>query len=303
MEMGHAKEPSIMGSMIEAQFCTKIRKAPDGTDLSGQVAIITGASTGLGYHSARHFLSLKLSHLIIGARSLKKAEVAVKKLRADYPKAKIEIWPLEMSDYSSIQTFCQKVETSLARLDIVILNAGITKMKFDIVESTGHEEVVQVNYISTFFLAILMLPILKQKRRPVGMPSRLTIVSSGVAWFAKLPNRDKRPFLASFDDVAIQSWDPSERYFASKTLGQLFFARMLKYLDPNDVIVNLVDPGLCKGSELHRTAEGAIAVFMSVSKALTGRTLDEGAWTYVDAAVVKGKESHGCFCADWQIRP
>lgn len=302
MEMGDQAAPSLFRSFIKSQFCTRPRRAPDGIDLTGQVAIITGASSGLGYHCARHLLSLKLSHLILAVRSLEKGEAAADKLRVDYRSARIEVWPLEMTSYPSIQAFCQRVETDLSRLDITILNAGIIQPSFGTC-STGHEQVIQVNYLSTFILAILMLPLSKRKAPP-GSPGRLTIVSSGTALWAKLPNRDQRPLLASFDDPKIQPWDATERYFSSKMLGHLFFVRLLKYLNPEDVIVNLVEPGMCKGSELHRGAKGsATGVFLTVYKALTGRRPEDGAWTYVDAAVVKGKESHGSFCMDWEIHP
>jgi len=38
-------------------------------------------------------------------------------------------------------------------------------------------------------------------------------------------------------------------------------------------------------------------------KAVIGRTTEVGSTTYIDAAVVKGKESHGCYIMDWQLRP
>jgi NAD(P)-dependent dehydrogenase (short-subunit alcohol dehydrogenase family) len=151
-------------------------------------------------------------------------------------------------------------------------------------------------------MAILMLPICKSKA-PSGTPGRLTIVSSGTALFAKLSNRDMRPFLASFDDPEIYPFDPADRYFSSKALGHLFFVRMLEYLNANDVVVNLVEPGMVKGTALHRDAKGLISLFLAAWKSFWGRTLDDGAWMYVDAAVVKGKESHGCFLMDWKIHP
>jgi hypothetical protein len=151
-------------------------------------------------------------------------------------------------------------------------------------------------------LAILLLPVLRD--REGRMPGRLTVVGSGGVFMAKLPNRGKRPFLGSFDDLAVQPWDPSERYFASKLLGMLFLVRLWEFLPPaEEVVVNMVDPGFCKGTELHRDATGIVGGVMSVAKALTGRSLEDGAWTYVDAAVAKGKESHGCFVMDWEIHP
>ncbi|KAF3402133.1 Short chain dehydrogenase yanD [Talaromyces pinophilus] len=301
MQLGHEAGASLMRSFIKSQFLTKPQRAPSDIDLTGQVAIITGGSSGLGYHAALHLLSLKLSHLILAVRSLDKGKSAANQLQARYPAAKIHVWHLEMTSYESIRAFCRQVETDLPRLDITILNAGIVKGHFKKC-STGHEESIQVNYLSTFLLAILMLPLSKSKA-PTGKPGRLTIVSSGTALWAKFPNRDRRPLLPSFDDTNITSWDGVERYFSSKMLGHLFFVRLLPYLNPDEVIVNLVEPGMCKDSDLHREATGPTGVFLKVYKALTGRKPEDGARTYVDAAVVKGKESHGCFCMDWKIHP
>ena len=301
VQLGHEAGASLTQSFIKSQFLTKTQRAPADTDLTGQVAIVTGGSSGLGYHAALHLLSLKLSHLILAVRSLEKGNSAATQLRAKYSNAKIDVWQLEMTSYESIQAFCHQVEKDLPRLDITILNAGIVKGHFARC-STGHEEAIQVNYLSTFLLAILMLP-LSRRKAPAGRPGRLTIVSSGTALWAKFPNRDKRPLLPSFDDTNITPWDGVERYFSSKMLGHLFFVRLLPYLNPDEVIVNLVEPGMCKDSDLHREATGRAGVFLKVYKAITGRKPEDGAWTYVDAAVVKGRESHGCFCMDWKIHP
>lgn len=291
---------------------------PETTNLTGKTAIVTGSNTGLGYHASRQLLGLGLSRLIMAVRSVDKGEAAAAALRKDFPRAAVDVWELDMSSYESIQRFARRAggpELSAAAdgspggLDVAVLNAGIVNATFRTNPSTGHEEVVQVNYLSTFLLAILLLPILKETaRRPGGArtPGRLTIVSSGLAYAARLPNCARAPLLASFDDQDDEGrlrWDPNERYAASKLLGHLFLARLATHLDPDDVVVNLVDPGFCKGSELHRDARGAVAMLLRVAKVLSARTLEVGASTYVDAAVVKGKETHGCFVMDWKIRP
>jgi NAD(P)-dependent dehydrogenase (short-subunit alcohol dehydrogenase family) len=280
--------------------------------LAGKTALITGGSTGLGYHAARHLLSLHLSRLILAVRSVAKGEKAAAELMAAYPGSVVEVWEVEMGDYESVVGFARRVGGEFGnsdmqggkkkRLDIAILNAGVAGSEFVRNEKTGHCQLVQVNYLGTVLLAILLLPVLRD--REGRMPGRLTVVGSGGVFMAKLPNRGKRPFLGSFDDLAVQPWDPSERYFASKLLGMLFLVRLWEFLPPaEEVVVNMVDPGFCKGTELHRDATGIVGGVMSVAKALTGRSLEDGAWTYVDAAVAKGKESHGCFVMDWEIHP
>lgn len=297
---------------IESQFCTKIQKTSltPKTSLSEKTALITGGSDGLGLHAGRHLLSLNLSRLILAVRSAEKGERVAAQFRREFPSATIDVWPLEMTSYDSIQALAKRAATEFSgskRLDIAILNAGIVRDKLHVVESTGHCDIIQVNYLSTFLLAILLLPVLRHKptsgKKP-SSPARLSIVNSGTAYGAKLPNRNRRPFLASFDDP--KTWDMMEQYPASKLLGHLFFVRLLAHLPAgleDEVIFNLVDPGYCKGTALHRDATGMVSFIIDLMKTLTARSQVDGAWTYVDAVVDKGKETHGCFVMDWEIRP
>ena len=179
----------------------------------------------------------------------------------------------------------------------MILNAGVEKAKFDRNPSTGHEEVIQINYLSTVLLSVLLLPILKPKSP--GSPGRLSIVNAALSLLAKLPNKKESPFLSSFDDP--NSFSPANQYCSSKVLAHMFIYKLVDYVSANDVIVNLVDPGLVKGTELSRGVSGILGALVTGFKAIAARATDVGASTYLDAAVVKGKESHGSFIMSWQI--
>jgi NAD(P)-dependent dehydrogenase (short-subunit alcohol dehydrogenase family) len=286
---------------LSSQLHSKPNLSPASTDLSGKVAIVTGGSTILGFVYYRDLLRLKLSYLIIAVRSPRKGEDARSKLLTECPNAKVEVWELEMGSYDSIQALVRRTK-QLNRLDIAILNAGLTKGTWELNPITGHEETIQINYVSTMLLAILIPPVLKSKS-PTGSPGRLTIVGSGTAYAAAFCSRNEIPLLASFDKQP-KSFDTaaaSERYWVSKLLGHIFTVNLASYVHPEDVVMNIVDPGLCKGSQLNREAG---RVFKAVGKIITGpigRTLDAGASTYLDAAVVKGEESHGSFIMDWEI--
>ncbi|KAK3684053.1 hypothetical protein B0T22DRAFT_383724 [Podospora appendiculata] len=297
-------------NLVNSRFCVEPQRltVTPSTDLAGKTAIITGSNTGLGLHAAHHLLSLQLSRLILAVRSPEKGEAAAARLRQDFPSARIDVWPLDMSSYPSIQAFARRVAdaTETPRIDMAILNAGMHLTNLTLNPSTGHDEVIQVNYLSTMLLAILLLPALKASTLRHGtpqQPSRLTIVNSGLALAATLRNRDERPLLKSFDDAAITPYSGQDRYSTSKLLAHLFFARLQDHLPPaNHVVVSLVDPGYCKGSSLLRDSRGAEKVIFGALEKVLGRTLDDGAWTYVDAVVVKGKESHGCYLMDWTIK-
>ncbi|KAJ5018511.1 Short-chain dehydrogenase/reductase tropG [Colletotrichum sp. SAR 10_99] len=248
---------------------------PNDLSLSGQTAIITGSNAGIGLTCAEMLLEHKLSHLIMAVRSQKKGEEAASKLRQTHPSANIEVWPLDMMSYDSIQQFVDRCAT-LPRIDFVILNAGIVKEHFQL-SRYGHEESIQVNYLSTALLAILLLPVLKAKKVD-GKARTLSIVNSGTS------------LMANFKE-------------ADKILGQCFMIKIAEYVRKEDVVVNLVDPGLTKGTNLHTNLSGILKAFMGAAKSLTGRSLEKAASTYVNAAVVRGEETHGSFLMDWEISP
>ena len=287
------------------QFRTTI-PLPDRTklaSLSGKVAIITGANTGLGYEAARQLLTLGLPHLVMGVRSIDKGKAAASTLRTANPKAKIDVWPLDMELYDSVETFARRCDTELSRIDCVVLNAGLSRTTFATTKSTGHETDVQVNHFSTAFLTALLLPILKSKARPNGAPARLTIVNSLTAHLCKFPNRNQRPLLSSFDDTSIVPWDAQERYGVSKLLNQIFIVKLADHVNAKDVVINMVDPGLTKGTKLARDTSGLLRIAAGLFINICGRPVDQGAATYIHAMMEHGTESHGCFLMSNKIAP
>ena len=106
------------------QFRTKPVWPSKDTNLTGKVAIVTGANQGLGLEASSQLLSFNLSRLIVAVRSVDKGEAAANVLREKHPKAIIDVFELEMSSYDSIRAFARRVE-QLERTDIVILSEEI----------------------------------------------------------------------------------------------------------------------------------------------------------------------------------
>ncbi|KAI1802393.1 NAD(P)-binding protein [Daldinia bambusicola] len=289
---------------VKNQFCTKPQYPPNTTDLTETVALITGANTGLGYEAAKQMLALRLSHLIVAVRSKERGDAAASKLKDFYPKAKIEVMIVDMSKYDSVQEFARNIDSKLSRLDIAILNAGLIKLKYTTEPSTGHEQTLQVNYLSTILLAILLLPVLK-KKSPPGTPGRLTIVHAGLALTAPLPKADygHKSILATLDDPKSFAPNTDKSYNMSKFLGQMFAYKLGEYVSADDVIVNLVCPGFVKGTDLGRDASVFVRPLIALSAAVAARSTRDGASTYLDAALVKGRESHCSFLMSWKVSP
>lgn len=304
--MGSSNLPPLTDSdlrvFVKSQFFVKPVPPPSSISLQGQTAIVTGSNSGLGLAAVGVLLEYHVSHIIMAVRTVEKGEKVAAPLRKAHPKAKIEVWQLDMLSYESVQAFAAKCST-LPRLDKVLLNAGSLMADFETNKSTGHESTIQVNYLSTALLAILLLPILKAKRVS-DAPGRMTIVASGLALTSKFPNRDANPLLPSFDVPADWSAaDAMERYSVSKTLVIMFLQRLAEIIDPSVVIVNTIEPGFIKGSGLQKNVPPLLRAITAVVKSLTGRTTQQGAWAHADALFVKGAESHGSLVMNWELYP
>lgn len=282
-------------------------------DLSGKVAIVTGANSGVGFATSLQLLDLGLSKLILAVRDEKKGSVARQKLIAQTSQGAgrytIEVWHLDLSVYNSVVAFADCAR-SLERLDYVDLNAAIAPAHQVFNKSTGHDELIQVNYISTARLAILLLPVIKEKRasgaQPV--PSRITFTSSEIAAWTKFKERDQEPLLAWFDKEVPQTmWHfPTmmDRLAVSKLLGQFFLSELAKRVQPSVAVINAASPATCSDAELTNEHDkqllGKIIRFM---KNLTANPCSVGSRMMVDALVNHGEETHGQFLSFQQIVP
>lgn len=284
------------------QFRTKIHVPGPTQELKGKTGIVTGANSGLGFASAQLLLNLGLSHLVMAVRSTQKGEDAASKLRPTYPDAKIDVWNLDMESYFSIQTFANRCKSDLPNIDFVILNAGLSAVTCRISSNIGHETTIQVNHLSTALLTLVLLPVIASKSSPAN-PARLTVVNSLSAHMASFPNRDQSPLLSAFDDTRITPWNPQERYGVSKLLNQLFLAELTDKIPPDRVVINMVEPGMTKGTALARDAGWLLGLVVKIFFNIAGRPVKQGAATYVDALVGHGKESHGCFIMNKEIAP
>jgi NAD(P)-dependent dehydrogenase (short-subunit alcohol dehydrogenase family) len=246
-------------------------------------------------------LDLGLRKLVIAVRDEVKGEKARTELLSgrDVKNLSIEVWKLDMLDYESITTFVERVK-GLDGLDIAVLNAGVMKQTFDTTSITGHEDTIQVNFLSTALLAILLLPILKAKSKP-NEPGRLVWVTSETSFWAKFPEQNSTPLLPAFDKP--KGYDIFDRYGTSKLLGQLFVVELAKRVPASKVVITMPTPGWCRGTGLGEIPGFHVGQFIFAGiKRILGRTVAVGARAIVDGAV-RGSEAHGQLLQECEVVP
>ncbi|KAH7171342.1 hypothetical protein EDB81DRAFT_910110 [Dactylonectria macrodidyma] len=287
-------------AFLSRQFIQTVPQIPKSVRLSGQTALATGSNVGLGFECARQLLALDVSHLILAVRSQSKGDAAATKLRAEFPSAEIEVSLVDMTSYKSIVAFGKRCE-ALPRLDIVILNAGLSRPKFERAEETKHETTFQVNYLSTALLALVLLPILKSKRATAA-PARLAVVGSDTAYWADWKDPSCKSAFAVVDDAA--GFASMKAYKTSKLLLLLFVDKLAQHVSADEVIINYPNPGACRGTEFGADSRGRVEkIVFGVMSLIIGRPVAVGARQYVDAVTRMGAESHGGFVSEGKIKP
>lgn len=144
--------------------------------------------------------------------------------------------------FDSIRTLGERAK-GLDRLDMVLLNAGVSKTGFGRAKSC-QEMTMQVKHLSTALLSVMLLVPLKATAKTTGRASRMTITSSEVGMWVRTEERKAANILERLDEEG--SWPAGmERYDTSKALNILWTRELASRVDAGEVVFNTVNPGLC----------------------------------------------------------
>jgi NAD(P)-dependent dehydrogenase (short-subunit alcohol dehydrogenase family) len=172
---------------MSADIATQIRDLPllaTVENSARRVFIVTGANTGLGFEAAKHLVSLGAAKVIIAVRNISSGQEAKAKIEADTGKANVaDVWQLDLASYDSVKAFAKRAVTELDRIDVLIENAAVAPGQRILAE--GHNSAVTVNVLSTFLLAMLLLPKLSETASKYDTVPHITFVSSGVGFDVK----------------------------------------------------------------------------------------------------------------------
>lgn len=154
----------------------------------GQTIIVTGSNTGLGLEAARHLVDLGAAKVILAVRSIDKGNAAKASIESTTGRrGVVEVWELDLSHYDSVKAFGERANKALERLDAVVENAGVLTQNWAMAED--NEISITVNFVSTFLLALLLLPKLRETSAKFGKHVVLTFTGSFVHWITLFPER------------------------------------------------------------------------------------------------------------------
>lgn len=92
-----------------------------------KIAVVTGANSGVGYGIAERLLEWDCDNLIVvlACRNEARAMVAWQSLLQEYPKAKLDILIIDLSNCSSVLKACKRLYERYKRIDYLFCNAGL----------------------------------------------------------------------------------------------------------------------------------------------------------------------------------
>ena len=119
----------------------------------GKTVLVTGANSGLGFALVVEIARRGGRVIMACRRQIPEAGEKAKKLAHS---DRLEMRFLDLSKINSIHEFCEGLKKDGVRLDITILNAGVTPPKARITDS-GQDEMFLVNYLSNVMLTNLLM--------------------------------------------------------------------------------------------------------------------------------------------------
>ncbi len=253
-----------------------------GHDLTGQTALITGASSGLGVETARALLTAG-AEVILAVRDTQKGEVVAAELRAATGNPKVHTLELDLGSLASVRAAAEQVLARWPQIKILINNAGVMATPFSHT-TDGFEMQFGTNHLGHFLFSRLLLPALR-----AAAPSRVVSVSS-------LGHRRSD---MHFEDLNYKErpYDKWEAYGQSKTANILFAVAWTQQYGAEGITANALHPGgIATGLQKFLPLEEQRAMGWIDEQGNPNplfKTVEQGAATSVWAAVGSELEGQG----------
>jgi NADP-dependent 3-hydroxy acid dehydrogenase YdfG len=129
--------------------------------LDGKVAIVTGASSGIGEATALA-LAAQGAHVAVAARRAERLETLTKRIMESGGQA-ISI-VADVADEAQTREMVRKTNAELGRVDILVNNAGVMLLgAIDGADTEDWRRMINVNVLGLMYATHAVLPIMKQQ--------------------------------------------------------------------------------------------------------------------------------------------
>ena len=232
--------------------------------------IITGATGAMGKVIAKR-IAAQGKPLILACRELDKGEKLASELKEKTLNADIHAMHLDLSSFARVKAFVTEL-TELHRPVAALINNSAVLPRRRKTSVDGFEYTIQVNFLSTVLLSMMVVPLFSENG------GRIVMTTSLMRNFTSLP----------YEFPAVNNFVPLTTFAQSKLALTLFSIYMSTTLRTRHVTVNCADPGIINAGMLtishwidtirdhvgqtliHNPEDGAIAVMRALESSDTG---------------------------------
>ena len=229
------------------------------------LAIITGASSGVGLYAAKALLARNW-RLILAVRDPQKMELAAKAHQFD--SSQYEIWQLDLGNLDSVRSFAQRFNDSGQKLNALLCNAAtyLPLLKEPARSPQGFEISVATNYFGHYVLSRMLLNHLvqtAQKHEHARLITLGTVTANSEEFGGKVPIPAPADigalegllagFKAPIAMINGKAFKPGKAYKDSKLCNMVMNRELQKrYHASTGVIFNTLYPGCVAQTALFR---------------------------------------------------
>jgi retinol dehydrogenase-13 len=214
----------IRNNRLDPKICTE--------DFTNKLVVITGATSGIGYLTARKYASHGADLLCVN-RNVQKSEALCCEIENEFG-VKCNFKIADLSNLKDIHRVAEELTALNTPIDVLIHNAGVYLTKKEVTPE-GLEKVFVVHYLSSFIINYLLMAKLKSQEK-----ARIVLVGSEGHRFAAWGIR--------LDDL---NWE-KRRYSGLNSYGSAKIAQLLSMIVFNElfqntgVTINAMHPGAVK---------------------------------------------------------
>ncbi|KAH0833291.1 short-chain dehydrogenase [Lanmaoa asiatica] len=291
---------------LREQWSTLPSPSAAAVDVSSKTFMVTGSNVGLGLEASVHLAKMGPKLLVATSRDSVKCEqtrecILERAAAGGVASPGVTAWPLDLNSFENVRAFVDRFAAEgNGVLNALVANAGVFCPDYA-QTSDGWEVMLQVNYLSTALLSILLLPYLVNASTAGSIP-RLVVVSSLGHYLASSSLKTSETWTDILETINSQE-------FSSRSVSSLLdvvFVRELaaRFADPIPIVACAVDPGYCRSS-LFRALENKWYigwVFSLTRNILFARSAKEGSKTLVHAVVGgEGRAMHGRYLSSCRV--
>jgi len=195
--------------------------------MNNKTILITGASAGIGLHSAIGLAKLGAQVIMVGRDEGRTAEAA-EQVKSQSGNTAISYLLADLSSLKDVRKLAQEFKSKYNKLDVLLNNAGAIHFWRQL-SVDGYEMTLTLNHLNYFLLTDLLLELLK-----AGPAGRIVNVSSRAHYRGHV----------KFDDLQSQhGYNPMRAYSMSKLMNVLFTYELARRLQGTNVTANCLHPG------------------------------------------------------------